>query len=37
MVTHNMLRSYEGKLDFSEKNIRNVTALDLIECLKVLK
>ena len=37
MVTQNMLRLREGKLDFSEKNIRYVTPLDLIECLKVLK
>ena len=34
MVTHNMLRAREGKWEFSDKNIRFVTALDVIKCLE---
>ena len=34
MVTHNMLRTHERKWAFSDKNIRFVTALELIKCLK---
>ena len=37
MGTHNILRMHEGKYFFLEKNIRDVTALDLIKCLKQVK
>ena len=38
MVTQNMVRTHEGKKDFSNlKKIRFVTVLELIECLKQLK
>ena len=38
MVTQNMLRTFEGKYDFSEeKKIRFMTALDLNECLIQIK
>ena len=37
MVTHNMLRSHEGKYVFSKKKKRFVTALDLIKSLKQIK
>ena len=33
MVTHYMLRTHEGKNDFSGKNIRSVTSLVLIKAL----
>ena len=38
MVTQNMLRTFEGKYDFSEEEkIRFMTALDLNECLIQIK
>ena len=33
MVTHNMLRTHDGKKDFSLKNIRFVPALEIIKSL----
>ena len=33
MVTQNMLRMHEGNKVFSDKNIRLLTALDVIKCL----
>ena len=37
MVTHYMFRTHEGKWVFSGKNIRFVTALDVIKCLKQIE
>ena len=34
MVSHYMLRTHQGKLVFSDKNIPFVTALDVIKCLE---
>ena len=37
MVTYNKLRTHEGKLVFSVKKFRFVTAFDLVKCLKYIK
>ena len=37
MVTHYMLRTLEGNYVFSDKNIRFVTALELIKSLIQVK
>ena len=37
MATQIMLRTHEDKYVFSDKNIRFLTALDLIKCLKQIK
>ena len=37
MVTHNMLRTHEGKQIFAEEKIQFVTAFDLIKFLKQIK
>ena len=37
MVTQSITRTHEGKLVFSEKNIRFATAFNLIKCIKKIK
>ena len=34
LVTHNMMRTYKGNLDFSEINFNFATNLDISKCLK---